>query len=286
MSVLFAFNAYPATGASARRNGAGLASLLRLEHARVVNLQPTERVMNVHGVTTLPVLERDSVTVTGIEGPRKPLVVDIFDAAAREARVGGEQYFAFANMDIEVTQAALDFVLAERRQAYIFARLEYDADTGAETGIQTAGSDMFVLEVDWWLENRWRFRDYLIGEWTWDNVFTAIILCHSNGMLLNREPYIRHEQHTSAAFDSPFAAYTQFLAALDRPYFTLWAEYHWYLEPLRKENASAEAELQLCQNTFRFRPTLRARALQRGRAIKARMRFRSMLKNMPAEYRP
>jgi hypothetical protein len=280
VGVLFAVNAYPASGASARRNAAGLATILRLRKVRVVNVQPVEPVLNVHGVPTLAVLERDSVNVTGTEGPAKPVVVDLFDAAAREARAGGEQYFAFANMDIEVTQDAIDYVLAEGREAYMFSRLECDAETGAPIEYTTAGSDMFVLDVEWWLANRWRFRDYLLGEWSWDNVFTSIILCHSNGLLLNRDPYIRHECHDSGASNSPFASYTQFLAALDRPYFTLWAEYHWDLAPLRAQNAPAEAEQQLRDQTFRFRPTLRARALQLGREVKARIRFRDTLRRM------
>jgi hypothetical protein len=285
VSVLFAFHAYPSNTLVTRRNAAGLASLLRLDNIRVVNVQTADPLLHVHGVPTLAVLERDSMSVTGVQGPKKPIIVDIFDGAAREAKRGGERYFAFANSDIEVSQEAIDLVLAQGRQAYVFARLDYDAVTRQAIGLETAGSDMFVLDVDWWVANRSRFRDYILGERTWDNVFSSIILCHSDGLLLNRDALIRHERHPSGAADSPYAAYTQFLAALDRPYFTLWAEYYWHLVPLRAQNASAEAEEEVSQRTFRFQPGLRARALQLGREMKARIRFRDTLRKMPGQQR-
>ena len=43
----------------------------------------------------------------------------------------------------------------------------------------TAGQDMFVVSVQWWQRNRSRFRPYILGEACWDNVYTAVMMCHS-----------------------------------------------------------------------------------------------------------
>jgi hypothetical protein len=74
--------------------------------------------------------------------------------------------------------------------------------------------------------NRWRFRPYILGEACWDNVYAALLMCHGNGRLVNRDAVIRHEKHGTIWGDGAFAEYNSLLASFDARYFTLWATYH------------------------------------------------------------
>ncbi len=88
-----------------------------------------------------------------------------------------------------------------------------------------------MVSVQWWQRNRSRFRPYILGEACWDNVYTAVMMCHSDGVLLNRDPLILHERHAAAWRDTtPEARYNGLLAALDARYFDLWSQYWHRLE--------------------------------------------------------
>ncbi|HEV7587909.1 MAG TPA: hypothetical protein VGO40_07230 [Longimicrobium sp.] len=270
MTVLLGVNAFPATGEGGRRQAEALATWPGLRGARPANLQWPDDVYEVDGFETLPVLRGDSRTVTGRAGRRLPVLNEAFDRLADAAAAGGHAWFGYANSDISLTQAAVDRILAAEGSAVAFSRMDYDPATRRDLAMVTAGIDLVAVRVEWWRANRRRFRAYLGGETIWDNVYTAILLAHAGGVLLNREPLIRHERHAPGDWlKSPFAPYLNYLAALDRPYFTLWATYHQRLEEMRTRGATADEELRLQREVFGRRQSPLDRAVQAGRVLKA-----------------
>ena len=71
-----------------------------------------------------------------------------------------------------------------------------------------------------------------------------------------------------------FGQYVRRLAALDAGYFTLWCRYWDGLVRLRAAGASAADELELAREVFVWRPSLRDRAVQVARSLKADLRYR------------
>ena len=241
-----------------------------------MNVQFAKGAHEVEGVETLPVLARDSRTATGRDGARKPIVSDILDALCERAERRGVAAFCFMNADILLSQAAVDWIARGKHDAWLFSREDFDGATGESRGMGTAGVDVVALKTTWWREHRHRFRPYIAGEAVWDNVYTAIVLCHADAVLENRQPLVRHEAHPIAwgPGSGPFARYTQYLAALDAPYFSLWCRYWDQLQTMRQRTAPEDAERALARDTFVFAPSVGARVIQGLRAVKAGLRYR------------
>ena len=271
MSILLGINVYDASGDAARRQTQCVNSLLALRGVELVNLQFHDEKHERHGLPTCPVLRQDSRTVTGFQGVRKPIISEMLDALAERATAHSCRWFGFTNSDIMVSQEAIDFVTGSNRQSYVFSRMDIDAADGRDLRLMIWGADLFVFETKWWALNRWRFRPYVAGESCWDNVYAALALCHSDGWLLNRKPLIRHEAHETAWGGGPFAAHNGFMAALDRPYFSLWCRYVAALEALRTSAVDERQELDLRAKTFLWQPSAWGRLLQTARATKARL---------------
>lgn len=276
MSTLIGVNIYHAKGDAARRQQNCIKSLRALEGVSLANAQFKEDLIEVEGFETLPGLNNDSRKVSGRDGAQKPIASEMFNLLAKHAQSRGCKYFAFVNSDIIVAQSAIDYVWADPRQSYVFSRMDFDGETNEELGMLLAGIDFFIIDAAWWLDNSWRFRPYIIGENCWDNVYTSIILCHSESILLNREAYIRHERHPAAWSKSPFAQYTRLLTAFDSLYFSLWVEYWDGLNKLRLRNASAAEEMQWQKQVFRWQPSTGDKITQGCRNVKARLRYRAL----------
>jgi hypothetical protein len=270
--ILLGTSAYAAAGDGARRQGDALASWTALPQVRLANLQWEDEAFDVPGLPTHRVLQNDSRRATGRAGPRKPVVPEVLDRLSELAADAGCRWLAFANSDVRVTPEAVERVLSGGLEGYAFSRTETDPAGGRAEEVSVAGVDLLVLSVGWWRANRRRFRPYLVGEPVWDNVYTAILLCHARAALLNREPLLLHERHPAAWAGSPFAEHVRLLAALDRPYFTLWARYHDALLRLRAGGAGEDEEMALQRRVFRFAPTPAERVVQGLRAGKARLR--------------
>lgn len=276
-SILLGTHTYAASGAAARRQDRGVASLRGLRHVHLANVQFTDAPHHVEGIVTLPRLRRDSTTVTRRHGPRKPLVSDIFNTLWHDARERGATYFAFTNADIQVTQDAIDWIVSGDRDAFILARADVEAATGQPQGMKIYGTDVFAIATAWWEQHRHRFRGYILGEPIWDNVYAAVLLCHGDAAIENRRPLVRHEahaQHWTTA--GPFANYLRLLAAYDATYFSLWCEYVTRLAELRSGGSSSDAEENdLRRRTFRWPPRLQTRLWQGLRNLKAFIRYRA-----------
>lgn len=273
-ALLIGTHTYAAAGSAAERQRRGLESLRGLQRAAIVDVQFAEAGHHVDGVETLAVLRKDSHTVARAAGPRKPVLGEIFDALAREAEARGLRHFCFVNADIIWSQAAVDWILDGGKEGCALSRRDVDGDTGVDLGVQLTGVDALAIEAGWWRSNRRRFRDYIAGEYCWDNVYTAIVMCHANAAIENRSGLLRHERHPSgASADAATGRYIQLLTALDAWYFHLWCYYWGRLEALRKAGASLQEEEDLARSVFSRRQPALARILQKARSARARLRY-------------
>jgi hypothetical protein len=85
---------------------------------------------------------------------------------------------------------------------------------------------------------------------------------------------VRHERHPMGPMPSPyFGQYVRMLTAFDAGYFTLWYRYWDGLRRLRAGGATAEEEAAWARDVFQWKPTLRERAVQHGRNVKALTRY-------------
>ena len=276
MTLVVGTHTFAATGDAARRQSNALAVLRDLRGVSVANVQFADGGHTVDGVQTIASLTRDSCTVSHREGPRKAIVSDILDVLCARADQLGAPHFCFMNADILLSQDAVDWIAAGGHDAWLFSREDFDGESGAALGMATAGMDVIAITTEWWRRNRHRFRPYIAGEAVWDNVYTAIVMCHANAALENRRPLVRHEAHPArwTPGEGPFARYTQYLAARDAGYFTLWCEYWDGLQALRRRGDDPEQENALAARVFVWRPTPAARAVQALRTIKAEVRYR------------
>lgn len=263
---------YPSTGDAERRQHRARAALLSLDHVIPVNLQFLDEDFQPEGFRTLRVLRRDARTVTGAAGVRKPIVSEMFEALAGAARAAGCRYFAYLNNDIEVSQSAIDLILAGNRDGYAFSRVDVDPATGTEAGVQIFGLDMFAIDTAWWGRERRRFRPYIAGEACWDNVYAALVCAHGNGLVLNERPGIYHQRHPTQWNDGPFAAYNGYLAALDSPDFSRWVRYSTRLDEMLKAGAPVDRNRLARELLSDARLSLREAAVHAGRTVRARVR--------------
>jgi hypothetical protein len=279
--VLVGIQLHGGAPSAVERQRRALEALVALDDVRAVHLQFHDAApLALEGCPSLPVLQLDSNRLTGAAGPRKPIAREVFDALASVAADRGIAYFAYINGDIVVRPEAIDLIRRLGRQTYVFSRGDVDDLAGAVAGLDvattmmTAGQDMFAVSVDWWRRHAARFRPYILGEGCWDNVYTAAMMCHSDGVLLNREPHILHERHPTAWHAvTPAARWNGMLAALDGRYFSIWCRYWTGLEAARRRAASASEEEALRRSVLVWRRSAPAAALQLVRTVKARARY-------------
>jgi hypothetical protein len=257
-----------------RRQAAGVASLAALRGVDVVNLQFESDPHHVAGVQTLASLRSSSISVTGRGHVRKPLMSELFDVLGAEAAARGIKWFCFTNGDIIFSQAAVNWILAAPGEAAVLSREEFDPEDREPRRIELSGADVFAISTRWWKTHRQLFRGYLAGDGGWDNVYTAILLCHARGVLENRRGLVRHERHgRGLMIDPDFGEYTRLQSARDALYFTLWCRYWDGLMRLRASGAGEAEEAALARAVFVWNPSLQDRATQLARGAWARVRY-------------
>ena len=272
--VLIGTHTYPASGGAVHRQQEAVQALLALRGAEIVNVQFAHQPHDVAEVRTLAMLRQSSNSVSGRRGPSKAIVSEILDVLAAEASARSMDYICFTNADIIFTQQAVDWIAGSGREAYLFSREDFDGETRAPIQMEIAGVDVVAVATSWWLANRRRFRRYIAGEACWDNVYTAIVMCHADALIENRRALVRHERHPMGPMPSPyFGQYVRMLTALDAGYFSLWYRYWDGMRGLRAAGATAEAEAAWARDVFVWKPAVRARVVQRGRDVKALVRY-------------
>lgn len=274
--ILLGVQAYSAPGDAGARQLEAQNSLRQLSGVCRLNVQFKDDAMPcaVEGFETVPVLERDSRTATGAPGRRKPLIGEVCASLAREAQLRGAAYFCFTNSDIVFTQDAIDVMVAEGRDGYAFSRMDVDPVSGRDIGINLGGVDAIAARPAWWLEHRSRFRDFIVGEANWDQLYTSILLRHADAVLFNARPLIRHRDHPKAWSEvGPFANYNGYLGALDSPYFSLWCEYHARREAWAASGGTEQEHIAFQREIFKRPWHLSTRLTQPLRRARAWLRY-------------
>jgi hypothetical protein len=181
-------------------------------------------------------------------------------------------WIGYSNADIQILPKAWSLLQSlNDHEVMLVSRAECDGGQPAE--MMTYGVDTLFFRTAWWLAQRHRFRDYLIGEGCWDVVYTSLALRHGRGQLWNQEPLVLHERHAPTWHDSPFAVYNWHLATLDNPAFSRWCDYHQALLEARQQGASAEEETRLQILYFQRRLSCGAMLYHAGRCCRSKMRY-------------
>ena len=264
---------YPMAEGAGDRQRRAREALLRLEDVTRINLQFTDEPFSPEGFRTLPVLRRDSRTVTGSRSRRKPIVSEMFDALAAAAAAARCRYFVYLNADIEVTPHAIARIQSGGRDGYAYCRVDVDPATRVPLQVQIFGIDMFAIDVAWWQRHRRRFRPYIAGEPCWDNVYASVLCSHGNAEIVHDAPGIFHEMHATTRGADLFAQYNAYLATLDAPYFSRWAAYVARLQASQATGADVDGP-RLATEVFRGQTrSLRDYAVHAARQLRARVRF-------------
>lgn len=250
VSLLLGTSISGRAGDTARRESSAQASLKALIDAKLaeaVDLLFADECTSAGTIPSLACLTLDARGMTGLPGPRKPIVSEMLDVLAAEAGRRGIRRIAVVNGDIVVTPAAIDRLSSIDAPFVAISRV--DTGAGQPEAPMIYGVDLVAVDAAFWARARRLFRAYILGEEIWDNVYTSIGLCHG-GVLLNRDRLILHERHETAKTRLPYARYVHLLASRDRAYFTRWCTYIAGLEALAVRGGSADEALALSRSVF------------------------------------
>jgi hypothetical protein len=241
----------------------------QLPGVRLINLQfADDPAPATHPAFELrAVLRHDSRTVTGVHGPRKPIMRELLDHLVQIADAEQCAYAGFSNADILVSPAAIARVTSGQRDAVIFSRMGLDPLTAAPVGEFLSGQDTLFIRPAAFRALRRRLRPYVVGEMPWDVIYTSILLSHCDAELVNRGGECLHVDHETIWVDSPFAPHAWRLAHMDWTYFARWYAYYNPAKAMRDAGRPAAEEDAL--RAAVFQPlTLRERALNVYRRLK------------------
>ena len=265
MHILLGTSVSGRAGAAAREAPAqaALAALAASGRAACVNLLFHDEPASVPAaIAQLPLLRLDARLASGVDGPRKPIVAEMLDVLADEADRRSLRRIGIVNGDIVVSPEAIALAGSTPSCGLAIARTDRGGDT--PESLLRHGIDLFTFDTAFWRRERRRFRDYVLGEPVWDNVYAAIVACHG-GMIVNRPGLILHTRHPSAFGGSPYARYVHLLAARDSSYFSLWCQYVARIEAIAPAAVTEQIDLALQREIFRP-PGLAAEAVDVARA--------------------
>jgi hypothetical protein len=267
--VILGTHIYPASGGAAGRMQRALDTWTTLPGVRLINLQfADDPSPAVHpAFETRAILRHDSRSVTGVSGPRKPIVRELLDHLVDAAVKSGDAYAGFSNADILISASAISRVASGAHDAVVFSRMDVDGATGAPLGEFLSGQDTLFITPEAYRTIRPRLGPYVVGEMPWDVIYTSILLTHARTRLINRGDDCRHVFHETIWVDSPFAAHAWRLAHRDWTYFARWYRYYNPAKALREAGGSMEEEDALRARVF-GPLSVRERLLHRYRSIR------------------
>lgn len=251
-AIVLGTHIYPAAGPARQRMVRALDRWAELDGVRLVNLQfAGDPSPAIHpAFDTRAVLHEDSRTVSGVPGPRKPILRELLDRLVTIAEADGSAYAGFSNADILISPQAIARVRDGGRDAVIFSRMGIDAVTGTPAGEFLSGQDTLFIRPAVYRALRDRLRPYIVGEMPWDVIYTSVLLTHCDAELVNRGDECRHVDHDAIWVESPFAPYGWRLAHMDWTYFARWYRYYEGARALRSAGRPAGEEDALRDEVF------------------------------------
>ncbi len=229
-TILIAANLVPFQDPGQRqRQEECIKSLARLTGRGVapLNICYADELLEPEGWRTLSRLQRSADRELGVNGKRKPIVLDLFDLAADYAREHGWEWFVVTNSDIIFTAAFIEELRRLMRAGFETAAVSRteaargNGDHGLVPGkVEMGGNDVFCCQTAWWLANRQRFQPYILGERVWDHAFVAVMASHSRFHAFFQEGLCFHISHPVAwKTAGPYSDYNMNLFnGVDRPY--------------------------------------------------------------------
>lgn len=152
-------------------------------------------------LNTLKVLCRDSQQITKGD-KRLPFINDIFNALSRMEC----DYFIYCNSDVIVNSNLIKFIHDKQPACFACSRLDINNIESFDFVLnkqitpvryEIAGFDAFVFSRHWYIEHESLFRDYLIGQPCWDQVYATIMKIYGDNSHFgnNFPPYCFHIHH-------------------------------------------------------------------------------------------
>ena len=137
------------------------------------------------------------------EGKALPFIKDMFDLAC-EGRPGNE-IVVYTNCDIHVRSDAsmgIACALQDADACYAyrcdFKRIDRPLDDlEFVNGTPYSGSDLVAFRVSWWMDNRDKFPDMLLGMEAWDPCIRTLIEETNLGRWTVLNGVLAHEKHAS-----------------------------------------------------------------------------------------
>jgi hypothetical protein len=139
--------------------------------------------------------------------------------------------FVLLNNDI-VVNYTLFKLIDGKYDTYIASRAHLHELNSLEDKINPAaysvhGFDLFAFNKKWWLNNRDIFPQMYIGRGYWDTVFFTKCICHSNALVINKQPPVifHAEHHSSAVSETDYCAKHNETIASQTPEMAKWWNY-------------------------------------------------------------
>ncbi len=175
------------------------------ENVDVVDFQFEDEKANPieYNIETLFVLKHSSKDWVRGGTKKLPLVFEILMRASEMEC----DYFIFTNSDVILMPKLINYIMDNQPNAMAISRMDIkhieslkaiDEKNIVPVRYETFGSDVFVFNRQWFLDNIALFdANYLLGMWKWDNVYAGLIkiLCPETPLGVGFPPFAFHIHH-------------------------------------------------------------------------------------------
>jgi len=146
-------------------------------------------------------LTRSSMDTVDKSTKKLPYINDILDVLSRQDC----DYFIYTNNDVIINKNLIKYISENKPACMSCSRLDihdvHSFDIILEKKItpvryEIAGFDTFIFSKDWYELHKDLFRDYLVGQPHWDQVYAGLMKMHGGDLFGNNfPPYCFHIHH-------------------------------------------------------------------------------------------
>jgi hypothetical protein len=199
--------------------------------------------------THLPLLQNQAKDLIPESTSTIPIAKDFFDILSNQDC----DYFMYLNSDTLPAKKLIKLILKGEYETYAVSRheilpLENIQDDVTAYKIEIAGFDAWICKKQWWIDNRDKFKNYIVGNHLWDVDYAITMFKNSHGKLCNKEFFLAHEKHPIKWNDSTPEALHNARLFDQTSFHKQWKEFIWgnlinrqphgqFLIPLDNEDA-------------------------------------------------